>query len=313
MIILRAFKCSLRTNPLVLVPSPRQYALVMGFESLFRLLCCFAAPRHPNQLLPDEPIKSLNDLIFHTRHTLHVTFDQLRGSYADHCGDPELTGCTITRLDFCREQRKPRHAYLVAHVAGKGTSREIGCIKIDRACSTCDRSSSQPAFASAVPLFPAPAGDRAKVIDAPSRAVQQSDIIFTHTFAHNGPSLLQLIAAGLVFRNVEKLGRGQVEPCYLFAAAMFRVLAGREYVAAERRKLGSPPPNKAGGCFGGGRAAGQSQFLALFGQQDVQDDMGKKEGEVFQKHCDLEVETGFRMSGRKEMAIPRRNGAKVSA
>ncbi|RPD56516.1 hypothetical protein L226DRAFT_531344 [Lentinus tigrinus ALCF2SS1-7] len=280
----------------------------MRFSSIIRFfLCNLVAPRHPSEPLADEPLNSLNDLIFHTRHTLPVTFDQLRSSYTDHCDDYELRRCIVTRLDFCRERRKPRHAYLVAHVAGKGTSREAGCIRIDRTCP-CDRPEGQAPFSRS--LFAVPVGDRAQVIDAPGKGGRPSEVVFSHTFDDHAPSLVDLIAAGLVLRSVEKLGRDQVEPCYLFAAAMFRIVAGKEYVAAETRRLERTPESCASRWFGGGRAAEHSRCLALLTQKDVQDDIATREKEVFRRRRELQAATEARQRYGKEMGNGKRHGAK---
>ncbi|TFK83104.1 hypothetical protein K466DRAFT_655402 [Polyporus arcularius HHB13444] len=276
----------------------------MRFTSFFAYFCNLVTPHDSGEPLPDEPLRSLNDLIFHTRHSLPVTFDQLRSSYTDHCDDYELRGCTITRIDFCREQRKPRHAYIVAHVAGKSTSRDISCIRVDRACP-CDRGENPSSLSSSVPIFAVPAGDRAKVIDAPGRGGRTSDIVFSHTFDDHGPSLLHLIATGLVLRNVDKLGVGQVEQCYLFAVAMFRILVGKDFVDAETRRLEQTPSSHANKWFGGGRTKEYSRCLALIKQEDVRGDVEAVEKQITRKLRELQVATEAKWMGEKDMGASR--------
>lgn len=275
----------------------------MRLSWAFVYLCNFVTPRRPREALPEEPSKSLNDLIFHTRHSLPVTFDQLRSSYTDHCNDYELRGCTVTRIDFCKERRKPRHAYIVAHVAGKSTSRDIGCIRIDRACP-CDRRENSPALSSVVPLFAVPAGDRAQVIDAPGRGGRPGDIVFTHSFDDHDRSLLALIATGLVLRSA-KLGGDQVEQCYLFAAAMFRILAGSEWITAETRRIKKTPPSRISRWFGGGRTMEYSRCLALLNQQDVRGNIEAREKETSRKLRELQVAIESRRMGEKDVGARR--------
>ncbi|KAI0699737.1 hypothetical protein C8T65DRAFT_297455 [Cerioporus squamosus] len=298
-------KVSLR--PSLWALAPHQFAFVMSFLAYF---CNLVTPRDCGEPLPDdEPLPSLNNLIFHTRHSLPVTFDQLRSSYTDHCDDYELRGCTITRIDFCRERRKPRHAYIVVHVAGKSTSRDIGCIRIDRACP-CESRKDPSSLASSVPLFAVPAGDRAQVIDAPGKGGRPSDIVFTHTFDDHGPSLPHLIATGLVLRRVEKLGRNQVEQCYLFAVAVFRMLAGKELIAAETRRMEKMPSSRVNRWFGGGRTMEYSQCLALLNQPDIRNDIEATEREIFRRLSELRVTTQAMPMREKEMGGQRSRGAK---
>lgn len=149
-------------------------------------------------------------------------------------------------------------------------------------------------------MFAVPGGDRAQVIDAPGRGGRPSDVVFSHTFDNVRPSLLHLIAAGLVCRGVERLGREQVEPCYLFAAAMFRILAGKDYVTEETRRLEKRPPGGVSRWLGGGRTEEHSQFIALLSRKDVQGDIATREREAFRIRRELLEATEARHRREKE-------------